>query len=85
MLKLFKMCRAMFVGSSSEVSTCFRFLRRRIVLDELLDSNLEPPVVLDVTYSVRRRKVAPWALVCVLPSWFGGRISALSAVLSGGG
>lgn len=85
MLKPFSMCLAMFIGSSKEVSAVFRFLRRRIVFDELLDSNFDPPVVLDVTYSVRRRKVMPVELLFALPSAFGGRINALSAALSGGG
>lgn len=85
MLKPFRMCLAMLVGSSKVVSAVFRFLRRRIVFDELLDSNLDPPVVLDVTYSVRRRKVMPVALVLDLPRAFGGRISARSAALNGGG
>jgi len=55
------------------------------VFEELLDSNLDPPVVLDVTYSVRRRNVIPVALVLDLPRALGGRISALSAALNGGG
>jgi hypothetical protein len=58
----------------------------RIVLDELLDSNFIPPVVCDVLYSVRRRKEMPVAVLLVpLPSAFGGRMSALSAALKGGG
>ena len=84
-MKPLRMCREMFVGSSRDVSTCFRFLRRRIVFDELLDSNLEPPVVLEVTYSVRRKKVALETWLVLFPSAFGGRINALSAALSGGG
>jgi hypothetical protein len=56
------------------------------VLDELLDSNFIPPVVCDVLYSVRRKKEVPVAAVLLpLPSMFGGRMSALSAALSGGG
>jgi hypothetical protein len=58
----------------------------RIVLDELLDSNFMPPVVCEVLYSVRRKKEIPvGALAFPLPSAFGGRMSALSAALSGGG
>jgi hypothetical protein len=56
------------------------------VLDELLDSNFMPPVVCEVLYSVRRKKEIPvGALAFPLPSAFGGRMSALSAALSGGG
>lgn len=62
-----------------------RFRRTRIVFDELLDSNLEPPVVLEVMYSVRRKKEVPVAWACDFPSALGGRISARSAAHSGGG
>jgi hypothetical protein len=55
------------------------------VLDIVLDSNLDPPVVLDVMYSVRRKKEIPVALLVDLPRALGGRISALSAAQSGGG
>jgi hypothetical protein len=86
MLKPLAMCRAMLMGSSTDVSPALRFLRMRIVLEELLDSNFMPPVVCDVLYSVRRKKEVPFAAVTFpLPSAFGGRMSARSAALSGGG
>jgi hypothetical protein len=86
MLKPLTMCRAMLMGSSTEVSPPLRFLRMRIVLEELLDSNFMPPDVWDVLYSVRRRKeMPPDAPLLPLPSALGGRMSALSAALSGGG
>ena len=75
----------MLTGSSTEVSGSFRFRRTRIVFEELLDSNFDPPVVLEVIYSVRRRKEVPVAWLCDLPSALGGRISARSAAHSGGG
>jgi hypothetical protein len=74
------------MGSSSTALPRARFFRRRIVLEELLDSNFaEPPVVCDVVYSVRRKKDALEALVELLPSAFGGLIKARSAGCKGGG
>lgn len=84
-MKPFRMCLEILTGSSTEVSWSFLFRRTRIVFDELLDSNLEPPVVLEVIYSVRRKKEVPVALLCALPSALGGRINARSAAQSGGG
>jgi hypothetical protein len=56
-----------------------------MVLEELLDSNFDPPVVYDVVYSVRRRKEIPDAPETGLPKALGARINARSAGLNTGG